>query len=97
MPERVYLSELIIRYNFKKDFKAKKQRSLLSYFPWMHLVTLFPQMPQVLDSRSPGIDLHFWGRALRATSEKIQVVSVFPKPSRSLLLGPLQDQRSQYF
>ncbi|XP_017266543.1 retinal-specific phospholipid-transporting ATPase ABCA4-like isoform X2 [Kryptolebias marmoratus] len=35
---------------------------------------IFELMPQVLDSRAPGIDLHFWGQALRAASEKIQVL-----------------------
>ncbi|XP_013862947.1 retinal-specific ATP-binding cassette transporter [Austrofundulus limnaeus] len=35
---------------------------------------IFELMPRVLDSRSPGIDLQFWGRALRAVSEKLQVL-----------------------
>ncbi|XP_070397690.1 retinal-specific phospholipid-transporting ATPase ABCA4 isoform X2 [Nothobranchius furzeri] len=35
---------------------------------------IFKLMPQVLDSRSQGIDLHFWGQVLRAASEKIQVL-----------------------
>ncbi|KAM9719976.1 retinal-specific phospholipid-transporting ATPase ABCA4-like isoform 2-T2 [Menidia menidia] len=35
---------------------------------------IFKLMPQVLDSRSQGIDLHFWGLVLKATSEKIQVL-----------------------
>lgn len=64
----------------------------------MHPVTLSPQMPQVMDSSSEGIDLHFWGRVLKASSEKIQVVSapesIYPSPllllllSSPLLLGP---------
>lgn len=59
----------------------------------MHLVTLFPQMPQVLDRSSEGIDLHLWGQVLKGTSEKIQVVSA-PKSINpfnscfSLLFGP---------
>uniref|UniRef100_A0A8D3C630 ATP-binding cassette, sub-family A (ABC1), member 4b n=1 Tax=Scophthalmus maximus TaxID=52904 RepID=A0A8D3C630_SCOMX len=36
---------------------------------------IFKKMPPVVDSSSPGIDLHFWGRALKAASEKIQLVS----------------------
>ncbi|XP_072219952.1 retinal-specific phospholipid-transporting ATPase ABCA4-like [Leuresthes tenuis] len=35
---------------------------------------IFKLMPQVLDSRSQGIDLHVWGRVLKATSERIQVL-----------------------
>nr|XP_023696048.1 retinal-specific ATP-binding cassette transporter isoform X3 [Paramormyrops kingsleyae] len=33
---------------------------------------LFQLLPQLLDERSPGIDLHFWGRVLNSTSEKLQ-------------------------
>uniref|UniRef100_A0A671YF92 P-type phospholipid transporter n=1 Tax=Sparus aurata TaxID=8175 RepID=A0A671YF92_SPAAU len=33
---------------------------------------IFKLMPQVMDSNSEGIDLHFWGRVLKAVSEKIQ-------------------------
>ncbi len=47
----------------------------------MQLVTLSLQMPQVMDSSSQGIDLHFWGEALKGTSEKIQVVSAPQSPS----------------
>uniref|UniRef100_A0A7N6A402 P-type phospholipid transporter n=1 Tax=Anabas testudineus TaxID=64144 RepID=A0A7N6A402_ANATE len=36
---------------------------------------IFRLMPQVMDRSSEGIDLHFWGRVLKATSEKIQLVS----------------------
>uniref|UniRef100_A0A8C4ITX9 ATP-binding cassette, sub-family A (ABC1), member 4b n=1 Tax=Dicentrarchus labrax TaxID=13489 RepID=A0A8C4ITX9_DICLA len=36
---------------------------------------IFKMMPQVMDSSSEGIDLHFWGRVLKETSEKIQLVS----------------------
>uniref|UniRef100_A0A671YFI2 P-type phospholipid transporter n=1 Tax=Sparus aurata TaxID=8175 RepID=A0A671YFI2_SPAAU len=36
---------------------------------------IFKLMPQVMDSNSEGIDLHFWGRVLKAVSEKIQAVS----------------------
>lgn len=64
----------------------------------MHLVTLSLQMPQVMDSSSQGIDLHFWGQALKGASEKIQVVSASkvhlssPPPaallSSRLLFGP---------
>lgn len=32
-------------------------------------------MPQVLNQNSQGIDLHYWGQALKALSEKIQLVS----------------------
>nr|XP_046264870.1 retinal-specific phospholipid-transporting ATPase ABCA4-like [Scatophagus argus]XP_046264871.1 retinal-specific phospholipid-transporting ATPase ABCA4-like [Scatophagus argus] len=35
---------------------------------------IFKLMPQVMDSSSQGIDLHFWGQVLKATSEKIQVL-----------------------
>ncbi|KAM4557505.1 retinal-specific phospholipid-transporting ATPase ABCA4-like [Fundulus diaphanus] len=35
---------------------------------------IFKLMPQVLDSRSQGIDLHYWGLVLKAASEKIQVL-----------------------
>ncbi|XP_062285528.1 retinal-specific phospholipid-transporting ATPase ABCA4-like isoform X3 [Scomber scombrus] len=35
---------------------------------------IFKLMPQVLDRSSEGIDLHFWGQVLKATSEKIQVL-----------------------
>lgn len=76
----------------------------------MHLVTWPPsssppQMPQVMDSNSEGIDLHFWGRVLKAVSEKIQAVSapksIYPlsKSPRSPLSSAsvLQDQRHQYF
>uniref|UniRef100_A0A3Q2CDC7 ATP-binding cassette, sub-family A (ABC1), member 4b n=1 Tax=Cyprinodon variegatus TaxID=28743 RepID=A0A3Q2CDC7_CYPVA len=40
----------------------------------VHLVTLFSQMPQVLDNHSQGIDLHYWGLVLKGASEKIQVL-----------------------
>ncbi|XP_035276766.1 retinal-specific phospholipid-transporting ATPase ABCA4-like isoform X2 [Anguilla anguilla] len=33
---------------------------------------LFRLLPQVLDSHSSGMDLHFWGRVLSAVSEKLQ-------------------------
>ncbi|XP_051984470.1 retinal-specific phospholipid-transporting ATPase ABCA4-like [Xyrauchen texanus] len=33
---------------------------------------LFRLLPMVLDSRSSGIDLHFWGRVLSAVSDKLQ-------------------------
>ncbi|KAM4552605.1 retinal-specific phospholipid-transporting ATPase ABCA4-like isoform 2-T2 [Odontesthes bonariensis] len=36
---------------------------------------IFKLMPQVLDRTSQGIDLHVWGRVLKATSERIQVLS----------------------
>ncbi|XP_030259953.1 retinal-specific phospholipid-transporting ATPase ABCA4-like isoform X2 [Sparus aurata] len=35
---------------------------------------IFKLMPQVMDSNSEGIDLHFWGRVLKAVSEKIQAL-----------------------
>ncbi|XP_068455300.1 retinal-specific phospholipid-transporting ATPase ABCA4-like isoform X1 [Clinocottus analis] len=35
---------------------------------------IFKLMPQVMDNSSDGIDLHLWGRVLKATSEKIQVL-----------------------
>uniref|UniRef100_A0A3Q2QA05 P-type phospholipid transporter n=1 Tax=Fundulus heteroclitus TaxID=8078 RepID=A0A3Q2QA05_FUNHE len=35
---------------------------------------IFKLMPQVLDSRSQGIDLHYWGLVLKAASEKIQIL-----------------------
>uniref|UniRef100_A0A3Q3FI08 P-type phospholipid transporter n=1 Tax=Labrus bergylta TaxID=56723 RepID=A0A3Q3FI08_9LABR len=35
---------------------------------------IFKLMPQVVDSSSEGIDLHFWGRVLKAVSERIQVL-----------------------
>ncbi|XP_038573464.1 retinal-specific phospholipid-transporting ATPase ABCA4-like [Micropterus salmoides] len=35
---------------------------------------IFKLMPQVMDSSSEGIDLHFWGRVLKEASEKIQVL-----------------------
>ncbi|XP_039999718.1 retinal-specific phospholipid-transporting ATPase ABCA4-like [Xiphias gladius] len=35
---------------------------------------IFKLMPQVVDTSSQGIDLHFWGRVLEATSEKIQLL-----------------------
>ncbi|KAG7229040.1 hypothetical protein INR49_013159, partial [Caranx melampygus] len=35
---------------------------------------IFRLMPQVMDSSSQGIDLHFWGRVLKAASEKIQIL-----------------------
>ncbi|XP_036941074.1 retinal-specific phospholipid-transporting ATPase ABCA4-like [Acanthopagrus latus] len=35
---------------------------------------IFKLMPQVMDSYSEGIDLHFWGRVLKAVSEKIQAL-----------------------
>ncbi|XP_034039071.1 LOW QUALITY PROTEIN: retinal-specific phospholipid-transporting ATPase ABCA4-like [Thalassophryne amazonica] len=35
---------------------------------------MFRLMPRVMDNRSEGIDLHFWGRVLKAASEKIQVL-----------------------
>uniref|UniRef100_A0A4W6FC69 ATP binding cassette subfamily A member 4 n=1 Tax=Lates calcarifer TaxID=8187 RepID=A0A4W6FC69_LATCA len=36
---------------------------------------IFRLMPQVMDSSSQGVDLHFWGRVLNAASEKIQISS----------------------
>lgn len=41
----------------------------------------FTQMPRVMDRRSEGIDLHFWGRVLKAASERIQVVSIPEGPA----------------
>ncbi|XP_071759857.2 retinal-specific phospholipid-transporting ATPase ABCA4 isoform X1 [Centroberyx gerrardi] len=35
---------------------------------------IFRLMPQVLDSSSKGVDLHFWGQVLTAVSERIQVL-----------------------
>ncbi|XP_055359678.1 retinal-specific phospholipid-transporting ATPase ABCA4-like isoform X2 [Betta splendens] len=35
---------------------------------------IFKLMPQVMDSSSEGIDLHFWGQVLKAVSEKIQIL-----------------------
>ncbi|XP_049888886.1 retinal-specific phospholipid-transporting ATPase ABCA4 [Epinephelus moara] len=35
---------------------------------------IFKVMPQVMDSSSQGIDLQLWGRVLKATSEKIQLL-----------------------
>ncbi|KAM7379618.1 hypothetical protein PAMP_005160 [Pampus punctatissimus] len=35
---------------------------------------IFKLMPQVMDRSSEGIDLHVWGRVLKAASEKIQVL-----------------------
>uniref|UniRef100_A0A3B4U4K5 ATP binding cassette subfamily A member 4 n=1 Tax=Seriola dumerili TaxID=41447 RepID=A0A3B4U4K5_SERDU len=35
---------------------------------------IFKLMPQVMDSSSQGIDLHFWGQVLKAASEKTQVL-----------------------
>ncbi|KAM9790018.1 retinal-specific phospholipid-transporting ATPase ABCA4-like [Neosynchiropus ocellatus] len=35
---------------------------------------IFKMMPQVMDNRAPGIDLHIWGRVLKSVSEKIQVL-----------------------
>ncbi|XP_070701839.1 retinal-specific phospholipid-transporting ATPase ABCA4-like [Pempheris klunzingeri] len=35
---------------------------------------MFKLMPQVMDSSSKGIDLHFWGRVLKEASDKIQVL-----------------------
>uniref|UniRef100_A0A4W6FD48 P-type phospholipid transporter n=1 Tax=Lates calcarifer TaxID=8187 RepID=A0A4W6FD48_LATCA len=35
---------------------------------------IFRLMPQVMDSSSQGVDLHFWGRVLNAASEKIQIL-----------------------
>ncbi|TDH05945.1 hypothetical protein EPR50_G00127620 [Perca flavescens] len=46
---------------------------------------IFKRMPKVMDSRSEGIDLHFWGRVLNATSDKIRVVSA-PKSINPFLL-----------
>lgn len=64
----------------------------------MRLVTFFfaPQMPQVMDSNSEGIDLHFWGQVLKAVAGQIQVVSapksIYPFPPQScsscLLFSP---------
>ncbi|KAK9538762.1 hypothetical protein VZT92_003912 [Zoarces viviparus] len=45
---------------------------------------IFKLMPQVLYSSSEGIDLHLWGRVLKATSEKIQVL-MERKSSQDLL------------
>ncbi|KAM6920758.1 retinal-specific phospholipid-transporting ATPase ABCA4-like [Lycodopsis pacificus] len=45
---------------------------------------IFKLMPQVLYSSSEGIDLHLWGRVLKATSEKIQVL-MERKSSQELL------------
>lgn len=46
---------------------------------------LCPQMPRVMDSNSQGIDLHFWGQALRGLSGKIQLVSHLKQLLHSLL------------
>ncbi|XP_035527331.1 retinal-specific phospholipid-transporting ATPase ABCA4-like isoform X2 [Morone saxatilis] len=35
---------------------------------------IFKMMPQVMDNRSEGIDLHFWGQVLKETSVKIQLL-----------------------
>ncbi|XP_075878067.1 retinal-specific phospholipid-transporting ATPase ABCA4-like [Nelusetta ayraudi] len=35
---------------------------------------IFQLMPRVMDSNSQGIDLHFWGQALRGLSGKIQLL-----------------------
>ncbi|XP_034558386.1 retinal-specific phospholipid-transporting ATPase ABCA4-like [Notolabrus celidotus] len=40
----------------------------------MDFFKIFKLMPQVVDSSSQGIDLHFWGRVLKALSERIQVL-----------------------
>ncbi|CAN9502757.1 unnamed protein product [Ophioblennius macclurei] len=45
---------------------------------------MFRLMPQVMDSRSEGIDLHFWGRVLKASSERVQMLMQQPS-SRELL------------
>ncbi|XP_075953776.1 retinal-specific phospholipid-transporting ATPase ABCA4-like isoform X3 [Anarhichas minor] len=45
---------------------------------------IFKLMPQVLYSSSEGIDLRLWGRVLKATSEKIQVL-MERKSSQELL------------
>ncbi|XP_034470227.1 retinal-specific phospholipid-transporting ATPase ABCA4-like isoform X1 [Hippoglossus hippoglossus] len=45
---------------------------------------IFKRMPQVLDHSSQGVDLHFWGRALKALSEKVQLL--MERPSSQELL-----------
>ncbi|KAG7526745.1 retinal-specific ATP-binding cassette transporter-like isoform X1 [Solea senegalensis] len=40
----------------------------------MDFFKIFRRMPQVLDSRSQGIDLHFWAGVLKAVSEKVQLL-----------------------
>ncbi|XP_076005482.1 retinal-specific phospholipid-transporting ATPase ABCA4-like isoform X1 [Genypterus blacodes] len=35
---------------------------------------IFRLMPRVMDPRSEGVDLHFWGQVLQAASENIQVL-----------------------
>lgn len=77
----VYVSELIIGHVTQEQlangvllsliFLLKHSLNVLT----MHLVTLSPQMPQVMDRGSEGIDLHYWGQVLKATSEKLQLVS----------------------
>lgn len=51
-----------------------------------------PQMPQVMDSSSEGIDLHFWTRVLKAISEKLQTVSS-PKFITKLQLSVVLTQK----
>lgn len=81
-----------------KQRETKSKLSLIPHFfcfdlLMLHLVTFFsPQMPQVMDSNSKGIDLHFWGQVLKAVAEQIQVVSapksiyLFPRSCSPLLL-----------
>ncbi|KAM8851376.1 retinal-specific phospholipid-transporting ATPase ABCA4-like isoform 1-T1 [Spinachia spinachia] len=45
---------------------------------------IFKLMPRVLDRSSQGIDLHLWGRVLKLTSEKLQVL-MDRESSRELL------------
>ncbi|KAJ3594749.1 hypothetical protein NHX12_004056 [Muraenolepis orangiensis] len=51
---------------------------------------IFRLMPQVMDRRAQGVDLHFWGRVLSAVADKIQVL-MERSSSRDLLeaLRPL--------
>uniref|UniRef100_A0A672JQI2 P-type phospholipid transporter n=1 Tax=Salarias fasciatus TaxID=181472 RepID=A0A672JQI2_SALFA len=51
---------------------------------------IFKLMPQVMDSTSQGIDLHYWGRVLKASSERVQAL-MQQQSSQELLkvLSPL--------
>lgn len=70
----------------------KKSNLCFFFFHWVHQTSgnlcLCPQMPRVMDSNSQGIDLHFWGQALRGLSEKIQLVSRLKASPSSPLTPP---------
>ena len=111
----VFLSEFVMGHDLKSAQIVLSQRATyacishficihltvvcINIFSSTHLVILSPQMPQVLDGQSLGIDLHFWGRVLRATSQNVQAVSApraispFHSHSSTLLLlsSVLQD------